>query len=60
MKFENCTVEFDRHRWYVRVTVTPESGEAQVFYASADSGYTAGSGIWFGTSQEYEAAGEAL
>ena len=49
-------VHFDRHRWYVRITVVSEEGTEAVYMASADSALTDSDGIWFGTAQEYDEA----
>lgn len=49
------SVEFDKHRWYVRILVTMAGGEVKEWVASADNMYTEGSGVWFGTREEYDA-----
>ena len=54
MKFENVTVEIDESRWNIRIHITHPDGRVEVYRASADGHYTSGSGIWFGTQEEYE------
>lgn len=46
-------VSIEENRWDVIITVTDESGSVHQFIASADSFYTMGDGIWFGTTQEH-------
>jgi hypothetical protein len=53
-------VQFHKGRWDVEVTVTYSDGSTATWVASADSGYTEGSGIWWGTEAEYAEAQEGL
>ncbi len=53
MRFENCTIQIEKNRWDVRLTITDEDG-TYVLVASADSYFTWGDGIWFGSLAEYE------
>lgn len=46
-------VSIEENRWDVTITVTDEGGLVHQFIASADSFYTMGDGIWFGTTQEH-------
>ena len=56
IRFDNVhSVEFSEGRWTVQVTVTLTDGTEHKYIASADSGDTDGSGIWFGTREVYEA-----
>jgi hypothetical protein len=57
IKFDHPeSVEFDEHRWYVRITIKDNAGTEHVYFASADGWYTDSNNIWFGTKAEYEEA----
>lgn len=45
-------------RWDVTITVTDAGGTVHTYVASADSFYTEGSQIFFGTEEEYKHAQE--
>lgn len=55
---KNVDLEIVEARWRTTFIVSdPDSGDIiQTYVASADSFYTEGSSIWFGTAQEYEEA----
>jgi hypothetical protein len=52
-----ASVELTEGRWSLHITLRDEGGDVtERFVASADSGLTQGSGLWFGTEADYLAA----
>ena len=54
MKYENATIEIDKRRWNVYITITEQDGTKHKLMASSDSGVTYNDGIFFDTPEEYE------
>lgn len=54
-----ATLDFLQRRWDVTIRVTHTDGQVTEYVASADSVYTSGSGIYFGTREEYDAEAAA-
>ncbi len=46
-------IEIDEDRWEIRIKIKTKLGDVREFVASADSFFTEGSGIWFGTRSEH-------
>ena len=47
-------VRIDSSRWSVSIRIKDSEGKEHHFIASADSGLTEGSGIYFATLEEYQ------
>lgn len=55
MRFENPKeVTINDSRWDLSITIIDKDGKQHEFFASADSYYGSGSGLWFGTKSEKE------
>lgn len=54
ISFKNVDVEIATNRWDIRITIIEKDGKKSTWIASADSYYTEGDSIWFGSKKEYE------
>lgn len=53
-------VEIIPSRWSITILLHKIGGDVEEYVACADRAFTEGDGIWFGTAQEYQEAGDAL
>lgn len=52
VEHDHCPVRITQGRWDVRIELFKKDGKVE-YVASADSALTGGSGLWFGTVDEW-------
>lgn len=50
----STVLEVNQRRWHVAIKFALADGREQTMIASADSMFTDGSGVWWGTAEEHE------
>lgn len=48
------SIKLTKKRWSLIIEIDYEDGTREEFVASADNMYTEGSGLWFGTKDEWQ------